>query len=122
MFLVVLNIKIPDKVHHISQLPGLGLLTSPPGLCQFWCHFPLFVVYPVTTPWTLLASCEGGTLQVEYEAVMVIGMATVDTLYMSSSLLIMYSFAGVWGKQSSTADLTRFYRIALIQRKIQDRK
>ena len=71
------------------------------------------MIYPVTTPGAFLATCEGRTLKVKYQAVMVVGMSTVDTLYMCCSLFIMNRIGGVRGKQAYTTDLTRLHRVPL---------
>ena len=63
------------------------------------------MINSLPTAGTLLAAVKRRSLQVEYEAVVVVGVATVDSLHVSRRLLVVDGHGGVWREQPVPADL-----------------
>ena len=76
-----------------------------PGLCQLRRDLPLLVINSLPTAGTLLAAVKRRSLQVEYEAVVVVGVATVNSLHVSRRLLVVDGHGGVWREEPVPADL-----------------
>jgi hypothetical protein len=137
VLLVILYVQIPYKIHHITQLPCLSLLTRPPEMqisqpvawfanvtptfyvhyppcfSKFWSDFPLLVINPIPTSGTILPSSEWRTFQVKNEAVVVIRVAAVHPLHVGSGLLVVNSVGWVGGEETLPTDLTLLKRISL---------
>ena len=64
------------------------------------------MVNPLPATRTKLAAFKGWGSHVEYEAVVVVGMPTVNPLYMGSSLLVVHCFSRVRWKQALSTYLS----------------
>ena len=123
MFFLLFKVEVTDKIYNVPQLASLSLLCSPPervvrckrakclskrspSFCKLWGDSPLLMVNPLPATRTKLAAFKGWGSHVEYEAVVVVGMATVNPLHMGRSFFVVHCFSRVRWKQALSTYLS----------------